>query len=137
MRTREIREGRLKDASTEEKFRHNAWELTGLADPGKPVVVPDLLAERGWTDLDYLKIDIDGADFEILQSFGGRFDTLGLIAVQLEVNFLGTGQPDEHRSTTPTASCAAKASTCSGSTYAIAPRAPCPPAISGRRRPRP
>jgi hypothetical protein len=96
MRTREIREGRLKDASTEEKFRHNAWELTGLADPGKPVVVPDLLAQRGWTDLDYLKIDIDGADFEILQSFRGRFDALGLIAVQLEVNFLGTGQPDEH-----------------------------------------
>jgi hypothetical protein len=96
MRTREIREERLKDASTEEKLRHNAWELTGLADPGKPIVVPDLLAERGWTDLDYMKIDIDGADFEILQSFEGRFDTLGLIAVQLEVNFLGTGQPDEH-----------------------------------------
>ncbi|MEA2848016.1 MAG: hypothetical protein QOG78_3297, partial [Rhodospirillaceae bacterium] len=37
MRTREIREGRLKDASTEEKLRHNAWELTGLADPGKPI----------------------------------------------------------------------------------------------------
>jgi hypothetical protein len=96
MRTREIREERLKDATAEEKFRHNAWELTGLADPGKPVVVPDLLAQRGWTDLDYLKIDIDGADFVILQSFSGRFDTLGLIAVQLEVNFLGTGQPDEH-----------------------------------------
>ena len=96
MRTREIREERLKDASAEEKFRHNAWELTGLADPGKPVVVADLLAERGWTDLDYIKIDIDGADFEILQSFKGRFDALGVIAVQLEVNFVGTDQPDEH-----------------------------------------
>jgi methyltransferase FkbM-like protein len=96
MRTREIREERLKDASAEEQFRHNAWELTGLADPGKPVVVPDLLAQRGWTDLDYLKIDIDGADFEILQTFDGRFDTLGVIAVQLEVNFVGTEQPHEH-----------------------------------------
>ena len=138
MRTREIREGRLKDASAEEQFRHNAWELTGLADPGKPVVVPDLLAQRGWTDLDYLKIDIDGADFEILQSFKGRFDALGVIAVQLEVNFrrhrpAATSTP----STTPTASCAARASTCSGSTCATAPRAPCPPAMSGRRRPKP
>lgn len=96
MRTREIRDGRLKAASTEEKLRHNAWEMTGLADPGKPIVVADLLAQRGWTDLDYLKIDIDGADFEILQSFKGRFDTLGLIAVQLEVNFVGTDQPDQH-----------------------------------------
>jgi len=96
MRTREIRESRLKSASTEEQFRHNAWELTGLADPNRPIVVPDLLAARGWTDVDYLKIDIDGADFEVLQSFAGRFDALGLIAVQLEVNFLGTGEADEH-----------------------------------------
>lgn len=96
MRTREIRETRLKDASAEEQFRHNAWEMTGLADPGKPIVAPELLAERGWSDLDYLKIDVDGADFEILQSFTGRFDALGVIAVQLEVNFIGTDQPDEH-----------------------------------------
>ncbi len=60
MRTREIRGTRPKQASTEEQLRHNAWEMTGLADPTKPVVVPDLLAERGWSDLDYLKIDIDG-----------------------------------------------------------------------------
>ena len=96
MRTREIREARLQAASTEEKLRHNAWEMTGLADPRRPIVVPDLLAERGWTDLDYLKLDIDGADFQILQSFEGHFDRLGLIAVQLEVNFVGTDQPDEH-----------------------------------------
>jgi len=96
MRTREIREARLKDASTEEKLRHNAWEMTGLADPRKPIVASDLLAQRGWTDLDYLKIDIDGGDFEILQSFTGRFDALDVLAVQLEVNFIGTGKPDEH-----------------------------------------
>ena len=96
MRTREIRDARLKQASTEEQLRHNAWELTGLADPAKPVVPPDLLAERGWTDLDYLKLDVDGADFDILQAFEGRFDALQVIAVQLEVNFIGTGQPDEH-----------------------------------------
>jgi hypothetical protein len=96
MRTREIREARLKRASTEEKFRHNAWEMTGLADPGKPIVAPDLLTSRGWDDLDYLKIDVDGADFEILQSFKGRLDPLRVIAVQLEVNFVGTDRPEEH-----------------------------------------
>ena len=76
MRTREIREERLKTASAEEQFRHNAWEMTGLADPTKPVVVPDLLAGKGWTDLDYLKIDTDGIDWEILQSFDGRLAPL-------------------------------------------------------------
>jgi hypothetical protein len=96
MRTREIREARLKQASTEEQLRHNAWEMTGLADPGKPVVLPNLLAERGWSDLDYIKLDVDGADFDILQSFAGRFDALQVIAVQLEVNFVGAGDAEEH-----------------------------------------
>ena len=96
MRTREIRESRLKGASAEEQFRNNAWEMTGLADPAKPVVVPGLLAERGWNDLDYLKIDIDGVDYEILRSFDARFESLGLLAVQLEVNFIGSGATDEH-----------------------------------------
>ena len=96
MRTREIREARLKQASTVEQLRHNAWELTGLADPARPVVAPALLAERGWQELDYLKLDVDGADFEILQSFAGLFDGLGVLAVQLEVNFVGTEKADEH-----------------------------------------
>lgn len=96
MRTREIRDARLKQASTEEQLRHNAWEMTGLADPGKPVVLPELLAERGWSDLDYIKLDVDGADFDILQSFAGRFDALRVMAVQLEVNFVGRGDPEEH-----------------------------------------
>ncbi len=96
MRTREIRDARLKQASTEEQLRHNAWEMTGLADPAKPVVPPDLLAERGWSDLDYIKLDVDGADFDILQSFTGRFDPLRVVAVQLEVNFVGAGDPEEH-----------------------------------------
>jgi hypothetical protein len=95
-RTLELREARLAKAEIEEKLRHNAWELTQLADAGKPAVVPDLLATRGWNDVDYLKIDIDGSDWEVLQSFRGKLASLGTIAVQLEVNFVGTDAPTEH-----------------------------------------
>src|SRR5882757_9591902 len=96
MRTNEAREARLGTAATEEKLRHNAWEMTELADRTKPVVVPELLAARGWTDLDYLKIDIDGSDFRVLKTFDGRLERLGVLGVQLEVNFVGSGAPDEH-----------------------------------------
>src|SRR5260370_16120103 len=61
MRTNELRKARLGKAATEEKLRHNAWEMTALADNAKPIVVPELLAARGWSGLDYLKIDIDGS----------------------------------------------------------------------------
>jgi hypothetical protein len=96
MRTTELREARLGKAATEEKLRHNAWEMTELADRSKPVVVPELLGQRGWTDLDYLKIDIDGSDFRVLKTFDGKFAGLGVLAVQLEVNFVGTDAPGEH-----------------------------------------
>ena len=96
MRTREIRAGRLARAAIEEQLRHNAWEMTELADKNKPVAVGDLLAARGWTELDYLKIDIDGSDFEVLQTFDGRLEPATVLGVQLEVNFVGTDAPDDH-----------------------------------------
>jgi len=96
MRTNELREARLGKAATEEKLRHNAWEMTELADHTRPVVVPELLAARGWTDLDYLKIDIDGSDFRVLRTFDGKLHRLGLLGVQLEVNFVGSGALSEH-----------------------------------------
>jgi hypothetical protein len=96
MRTREIRQARLSQAAIEEKLSHNAWEMTQLADHTKPLVVPELLVQRGWDDLDYLKIDIDGSDFEVLQSFDGKFEPLDILGVQLEVNFVGTDAPTEH-----------------------------------------
>ncbi|HYD05392.1 MAG TPA: FkbM family methyltransferase [Reyranella sp.] len=96
MRTREIRAERLAEAEIEEKLRHNAWEMTELADQDRPVLVHELLAARGWTDFDYLKIDIDGSDFEVLQTFDGRLAPSGVLGVQLEVNFVGTESPADH-----------------------------------------
>jgi len=96
MRTREIRAARLAQAAIEEQLRHNAWEMTGLADSTKPVAVSDLLAARGWTEFDYLKIDIDGSDFEVLQTFDGKLASAGVLGVQLEVNFVGTDAATDH-----------------------------------------
>src|SRR5471032_1549731 len=96
MRTNELREARLGKAEIEDKLRHNQWEQTQLADHTKPLVAPALLAERGWTDLDYLKIDIDGSDFLVLKTFDGKLAELGVLGVQLEVNFVGTGDDSEH-----------------------------------------
>ncbi len=96
MRTREIREERLRHASSTEQFRHNAWELTGLADPSKPMTVEQLLTAHGWTDLDCFKIDTDGIDWDVLQPLDGKLAPLGLLALQMEVNFIGDGSAEEH-----------------------------------------
>ena len=50
MRTREIRQAQLAKAEIEEQLRHNAWEMTDLADSTCPAVVTDLLAARDWRE---------------------------------------------------------------------------------------
>lgn len=86
----------LAEASLEEKLHLNAWRLTKLGDPDDPVIVPALIAELGWSDIDFLKIDIDGPDFHVLHSFDGKFDELGILAARLEVNLCGGTDPTEH-----------------------------------------
>jgi hypothetical protein len=88
-RIMELRDTRLKAASTDEKLQHNAWSMTELADPTKPVIVPQVLIEKGISDIDLLKIDIDGSDFRVLNSFDGMFDTFKLFAARMEVNLYG------------------------------------------------
>lgn len=91
----EINRERLASSPLEEKLRHNAWGMTKLADPEKPVIVPSLLREMGWSDVDFLKIDIDGPDYDVMNSFDGYFNPLKLIAARLEVNLYG-GIDDTH-----------------------------------------
>ena len=68
MRTREIRDARLKQGLDRGAAAPQCLGDDGAGRSGtKPVVLPELLAERGWSDLDYIKLDVDGADFDILQ----------------------------------------------------------------------
>jgi hypothetical protein len=85
----ELRRQKLQDAPLQERLQHNAWQLTGLADPATPIIVPDLLERMGFSDVDLLKVDIDILDFMVLNSFDGRFDAMGLLAARLEVNLFG------------------------------------------------
>ena len=61
-----------------------------------PIVVPDLLRSRGIASVDFLKIDVDGKDFEILNSFDAALDGFGILGVGIEVTFPGAaGETDQ------------------------------------------
>lgn len=92
----ELRNEKLKVASLEEKLEHNAWKFTELADPAAHVVVPESLKRHGYSDVDLLKIDVDGADFRVLNSFDGLFDELRISALCLEVNLHGGPEDTIH-----------------------------------------
>ncbi|AMW34377.1 FkbM family methyltransferase [Haematospirillum jordaniae] len=46
------------------------------------------------SDVDYLKIDTDGSDFEVLQGATHLIDNMGLMAIQVEAQFHGAVRPD-------------------------------------------
>jgi hypothetical protein len=74
-------------ATHEQKIGHNRWRETELADA--KISAPDYLQAENFTDIDFLKIDVDGPDFRVLQSFDGLFERFGILASRLEVTMVG------------------------------------------------
>lgn len=94
--TMERQQAQLTAASDRERMEANAWTMTKLADPAAPVIVPSFLEERNIQSVDFIKIDIDGDDFDVLQTLDGAFQPLGILGVAIEVNFIGGVEPHEH-----------------------------------------
>jgi len=84
-RTQEIRASKGAQANAEP-----------LADPRDPVIIPQFLRERGIDDVDFIKIDVDGADFLILRSLVKTFADVKVLGVGIEVNFFGSEDPHIH-----------------------------------------
>jgi hypothetical protein len=76
------------------KMQDNLWQETRLS--GRSIVLPDIITEYNFFDVDFLKIDIDGPDFVALQALDGRFEEFGILALCMEVNFCGSTAPTDH-----------------------------------------
>jgi lipoprotein signal peptidase len=94
VKSQEILKSRPLSAS--EKTAANLWSETELAEPSQVIVVPDYLRDNGVDNVDFLKIDIDAKDFEVLNSFDSALETLGILGLQLEVNFFGSQIETDH-----------------------------------------
>ena len=80
--------------SAAEMTAANFWAAMKLAED--VIVVPDHLLKEGISSVDFLKIDVDGADFDILNSFDRALDTLAVIGVGIEVNYFGSASGADH-----------------------------------------
>jgi len=80
--------------STEEMVAANQWSEMKQAD--EAIVIPAYLDREGIASLDFLKIDVDGADFEILNSFDKTLDRLGVLGVGIEINYFGSASDTAH-----------------------------------------
>lgn len=95
-RTAQIR-NKLKPAmSHAELTALNQWPRTELADPNSPVYLPEFFRHNAIEEIDFIKIDVDGADFDILQTISDSLVNLNALAVGLEVNFFGSSDETGH-----------------------------------------
>lgn len=81
-------------ASNLEKTVTNDWGMLPRAT--SEVFLPDFLSERKIDSIDFIKIDIDGPDFDVLRSLEEVFQSTGVIGVGMEVNWIGSSRTDEH-----------------------------------------
>jgi len=91
-----LREARTATMSGQEKTSLNLWNQTSLADASRPVVLPQFFRDHAVDDIDVLKIDIDGPDFDVLQSLAATIRGRRVLAVGVEVNFAGSHDDTDH-----------------------------------------
>jgi hypothetical protein len=77
-------------------MRRNLWDKATLSDPDDPIVPEDFFAAEGVDDIDFIKLDVDGADYEILQALGPLFHPARVLALSVEINFQGSHLPYQH-----------------------------------------
>ena len=89
----------IEAAEAERQFdlrERNQWPSADLASDDLQIVLPEFLVARGVTDVDFLKIDVDGPDYEILHTMSETLSDAQVLGVSLEVNFNGSHLPHHH-----------------------------------------
>src|SRR6266550_1669822 len=79
-----------------EKSALNLWSTTKLADQINDIYLDKFLPEQGINRIDLCKIDVDGADFEILQSLEGFLADKKMLALVVEINYFGSDNETDH-----------------------------------------
>jgi hypothetical protein len=70
--------------------RFDAYKGENAGDLPDIINLPEFLITQGVNTIDFLKVDVDGTDFDILQSMGEWYDRFTVLGVGVEVNFFGS-----------------------------------------------
>ena len=74
----------------------NDWQSSGLADPKTKLQVDDLVQEEKLFELDFIKVDVDGYDLDVILSGEEVTRSSPVLGYTLEVNFFGTADDTDH-----------------------------------------
>ncbi len=74
----------------------NDWQGSGLADPKSKIGVDDLVREEKLAGLDFIKVDVDGYDLDVILSGEKSTHEAPVLGYTLEVNFYGGTSDTDH-----------------------------------------
>ncbi len=74
----------------------NAWNDAPLVAPSRTLTLDALAVEQGFPVADFLKLDVDGPDLEVLHSAENLIRRAPLLGLVMEVNFYGSDDPTDH-----------------------------------------
>jgi hypothetical protein len=66
-----------------------------LADPSKVIGVDEIVSGEDLPTVDFLKVDVDGADLDVLESARAVLPDKQVLGVAVEVNWFGSANPSE------------------------------------------
>jgi FkbM family methyltransferase len=89
-RTLEVRAAVLANSGSAQQTRLNQPTKVPLEESEAPLVLAEFLREREISDVDFVKIDVDGADFLILRSLELMLKATQVLGLGIEVNFFGS-----------------------------------------------
>lgn len=95
-RTVELRSEIYERASNLEKTQENQWSKTELADPAQPIFLRNYWNDFGLNFVDLVKIDVDGPDFEILNSIDQDLQQRTILGLSIEVTYIGSDSETEN-----------------------------------------
>ena len=82
--------------STKKFSELNAWPDEKLVEPTQTSTLDELVAELALPYVDFIKIDVDGPDMEVLHSATNTFKTTPVLGCMVEVNYSGSDDPTDH-----------------------------------------
>lgn len=74
----------------------NDWKGSGLADPNSKVGVDELVRNENLPEIDFIKVDVDGYDLDVILSAEGTTHNSPVLGYMLEVNFYGGTSDTDH-----------------------------------------
>ena len=74
----------------------NDWQECGLASPKSKIGIDDLVQQEKLSSLDFIKIDVDGYDIDVILSAENCTQSSPVLGYMLEVNFYGGASDTDH-----------------------------------------